>query len=126
MRLMAKRTPLTLGELHALIPRIAATASMLEQLARQYAEGARAAATGGKRGRRAGTGGGKKRSRAAGSAIQDKLLAALTAGKGMQLGALVAKVGLDRGAVKYHLRALRAKKRARVVGDRRDARWYAA
>jgi len=119
-----KRSPLTISELNALIPRLAATAAMLEDLARSYA----AASSGGARGS-GGAGGGKRvgrgRSRSGGAAIRDKLLAALKGGKGLGLGAIVAKLGLDRGAVKYHLRALRAQKKARVVGDRNKARWLA-
>src|SRR5436305_2101248 len=57
--------------------------------------------------------------------IQDKLLATLKAAKGLQLKDVVARSGLDSGAVQYHLRGLWAKRKVRVVGSRKEARWFA-
>ncbi|HZS38435.1 MAG TPA: hypothetical protein VFF06_16485 [Polyangia bacterium] len=119
---MPRPKPLTLSELHSIIPRLAATAKMLEDLARQYGGGraSSAAAPGAKVGRRA------RRSAGGSEKIHEKLLAALKGGKGLQLKDVVKRSGLDTGTVQYHLRALRSKKRVRVVGSRREARWHAA
>jgi len=67
------------------------------------------------------------RRRRADSGMQQKLVLAMKGSKaGLSLGQLVKAVGGNRGAVKYHLRALRAQKKARVKGDRKLARWMAA
>jgi hypothetical protein len=110
-----KSTPLTLNELFALIPRLHATVDML--IAKSAAP-----ATGGARGARRG-----RRGRRGGGEVQTKLLTILKGAKsGLSLGQLSEKTGgLDRGAIKYHLRALRSQKKARVVGDRKLARWHA-
>jgi len=106
--------------LHSLLPRLAATARLLEELARRYGGSARGSSNGLSATRQ------KRRGRAGGSSkIQDKLLATLKAGKGLQLKDVVARSRLDTGAVQYHLRALRAKKKVRVVGSRKEARWFA-
>ncbi|HZS36623.1 MAG TPA: hypothetical protein VFF06_07355 [Polyangia bacterium] len=118
---MPKTTPITIAELAALLPRIAATAQLLDGLARRHAKSAGAPAKGRGPGR-------KKRSsrtRAGSSALRDKLLAALKGKKGLPLGDIVKKVGAPRSAVKYQLRQLRSQKKARVVGDRKKARWFA-
>jgi hypothetical protein len=77
---------------------------------------------------KSGGGGGRgRRQRADGAAVQKRLIDALAgAKKGLRTGELTAKTGIHRGAVEYHLRALRTKRRARVVGTRGKARWFAA
>ena len=118
---MPRPKPLTLSELHSIIPRLAATAKMLEDLAGRYGGGrASSAAPGAKVGRRA------RRSAGGSEKIHEKLLAALKSGKGLQLKDVIKRSGLDAGTVQYHLRALRSKKKVRVVGSRREARWHAA
>jgi hypothetical protein len=73
------------------------------------------------------TSGGGRRRRADGAAVQKRLLDALAGvKKGLRTGELTAKTGIHRGAVEYHLRALRTKRQARVVGTRGKARWFAA
>jgi predicted transcriptional regulator len=55
------------------------------------------------------------------------LLAALKGSKkGLSLSDVIKKVGAPRTAVKYHLRALRSRRKARVAGTRQLARWFAS
>jgi hypothetical protein len=69
---------------------------------------------------------GRRGKRADGAVVQKKIADALAgAKKGLGLTELVEKIHLDRGVVGYHLRALRAKRIARVVGTRGQARWFA-
>jgi hypothetical protein len=117
---MPKAQPLTLAELAALLPRLEATVATLVGQGRR----GRAAAAPSDGQRKAGRGA-RSRSRAGAAQLQDKLLGVLKGGKGLQLGEIVKKVGADSGAVQYHLRALRTKNLARVVGDRKQARWFA-
>lgn len=115
---MAKPTPLTLLELKELLPRLQATVEILVG----QASGGRIAGgetTKARRGRKA-------RNGAATQELQDKLVKTLKSSpKGLSLGEVIDKVGADRNAIKYHLRQLRAQKKARVAGDRKFARWYA-
>ncbi len=61
------------------------------------------------------------------TALRAKLLAVLGASKkGASLADVVKRAGADRGAVSYHLRALRAQKKVKIVGTRGTARWLAA
>jgi hypothetical protein len=112
---MPKSKPLTLPELKALLPRIQATVEAL------VGRGRGAAASSG----RALAGHHASRGRAGAERLQEKLIAALKGKKGLQLKEIVKRVGADSGAVQYHLRKLRSQKRARVVGDRKEARWFA-
>lgn len=109
--------PLMLKELQALLPRFQATVEALVGGAPKESKSPKA--TKGKKTR-------KKRGGGAGAAIRDKLIATLKAGKGFQLREVVERSGLDAGAVQYHLRALRSAKLARVVGSRKEARWFSA
>jgi hypothetical protein len=116
---MPKAKALSIDELHALIPRLTATAQALATLAGSARRGA--APSAGADGRRRGRGGA-----AASGKVQEKIIATLKRHKkGLSLGALIKAVGEPRNAVKYHLRALRALKKTRVAGDRRQARWFA-
>jgi hypothetical protein len=122
---MPRPRPLTFAELHALLPRLAATAKLLEGLAGRPGAGARASAG---RGAAASSGNGRRGRRAsgAGEALRAKLFSALKGAKnGLSLADVAKRAGVPRAASKYHLRALRAQKKARVVGDRRRARWFA-
>lgn len=111
---MPKSKPLTLAELSSLLPRIHATVAMLAGAARHATH---AAPVNGRR---------KGRPGRPATPLGDKLVKALKSSKaGMQLGDLAKRVGASPSAVQYHLRKLRAEKRARVVGDRKLARWYA-
>jgi hypothetical protein len=102
--------PLSLAELLRLLPRIQATLELL------VGEGHAPAIGSAKRGRR-----GRNS-----SDVPAKLLAALKQSKkGLSLGQLQQKVRADRGAIKYHLRSLRSKKKTRVEGSRKQARWLA-
>jgi hypothetical protein len=130
---MPKSNPLSLAELNALLPRIQATMEALAGDGRRGRAAAPAANGRKHKGRRKANGrkaAGRKqgggRNRAGAARLQEKLLATLKAGKGLQLRDIVKKVGGDSGPVQYHLRALRAQKKARVVGDRKEARWFAA
>jgi hypothetical protein len=112
---MPKARPLSLTELNALLPRIQATVEMLVGSARQ-SRGAEPTPKA-----RVGT-----RTRAGAARIQERLLSTLKGAKsGLSLGQIVKRSGAERTAVKYHLRRLRAQKKARVVGDRKLARWFA-
>jgi hypothetical protein len=116
---MAKPTPLTLLELKELLPRLQATVEILVG----QAGGSRTAGGEATKARR---GGRKARNGAATQELQDKLVKTLKGSpKGLSLGEVIDKVGADRNAIKYHLRQLRAQKKARVAGDRKFARWYA-
>jgi hypothetical protein len=117
---MPRPRPLSIGELNAIIPRLSATAQLLEGLARRSTGSGAKATTGGTTRKGKAT-----RSRAGAAELQTKLIAVLKSGKGLQLGDIVRKVGAASGPVQYHLRALRAKKKARVVGERKQARWFA-
>ncbi|HWE28085.1 MAG TPA: hypothetical protein VHB97_08795 [Polyangia bacterium] len=69
----------------------------------------------------------RRRKRADGTAVQKKLLDLLGgAKKGLATGDIAQKTDVHRGAIEYHLRVLRAKKKTRVVGNRGQARWFAA
>jgi hypothetical protein len=108
---MPTAKPLSLAELLSLLPRIQAT---LELLVGTAGNSARPADR-------------PQRGRRAQSELPAQLLATLKQSKtGYSLKELQQKVGADRGAIKYHLRALRARKKARVKGNRRSARWMAA
>ena len=122
---MPKSTPLTIAELHSLLPRLAATVQLLEGLVRQYS-GAKAASTlnGSPKGRGPGRKAGS-RSRAGAAQLRGKLLATLKGAKGLALSQVVKRVGGSRIAVQYHLKVLRSEKKARVVGNRATARWFA-
>ena len=115
---MAKTTPLTLQELKELLPRLQATVELLVgQAGAGRSSGGEV--TKGKRGPKA-------RNGEATQELQDKLVKTLKGNpKGLSLGQVIDKVGADRNAIKYHLRQLRAQKKARVAGDRKFARWYA-
>ena len=116
---MAKTTPLTLQELKELLPRLQATVELLVGQASGGRLGSGGEVTKGKRARKA-------RNGEATQALQDKLVKTLKGNpKGLSLGQVIDKVGADRNAIKYHLRQLRAQKKARVAGDRKFARWYA-
>src|SRR5258706_11335522 len=123
---MPKPRPLTFAELHALLPRLAATAKLLEGLAGPGRASAAAPRSPSNGRRKAGRGGRRRGTTGAGSKIQAKLLSALGAAKnGLSLGDVIKKSGVPRPVTKYHLPALRAQKKARVVGDRRQAKWFA-
>jgi hypothetical protein len=116
---MAKPTPLTLLELKELLPRLQATVEILVGQAGGGRLSSAGEATKTRRGRKA-------RNGAATQELQDKLVKTLKGSpKGLSLGEVIDKVGADRNAIKYHLRQLRAQKKARVAGDRKFARWYA-
>ena len=116
---MAKTTPLTLQELKELLPRLQATVELLVGQASAGRISGRGEVTKGKHGPKA-------RNGEATQALQDKLVKTLKGNpKGLSLGQVIDKVGADRNAIKYHLRQLRAQKKARVAGDRKFARWYA-
>ena len=116
---MAKITPLTLQELKELLPRLQATVEILVGQASVGRNAAGGDVTRVKRGRKA-------RNGEATQELQDKLVKTLKGNpKGLSLGQVIDKVGADRNAIKYHLRQLRAQKKARVAGDRKFARWYA-
>jgi hypothetical protein len=99
---MAKAAPLSLAELLRLLPRIQSTLELL-----------------------VGEGQARARSRG-GSDLGAELLALMNRKKGLSLGELVEASGAGRGAVKYHLRALRREKKAKLVGDRKTAKWFSA
>jgi hypothetical protein len=67
----------------------------------------------------------RRKSRAAGTELRAKLLAVLGSAKkqGISLGDAIKRTDADRIAVKYHLRALRTQKKAKMVGNRATARW---
>jgi hypothetical protein len=112
---MAKITPLTLQELKELLPRLQATVEILVG----QASASRGTATRARTARKA-------RNGEATQELQEKLVKTLKGNpKGLSLGQVIDKVGADRNAIKYHLRQLRAQKKARVAGDRKFARWYA-
>ena len=116
---MAKPTPLTLQELKELLPRLQATVEILvgQAGARRGSAGHDATKTRAAR---------KARNGEATQELQEKLVKTLKGNpKGLSLGQVIDKVGADRNAIKYHLRQLRAQKKARVAGDRKFARWYA-
>jgi hypothetical protein len=134
---MPKTTPLTLTELSEFLPRLQATVELLageaataKQAARHTgarvtrgaargANGAAAAKGKGRRGRRG-------RMTAQESArLRQQILGALSSKKGLALGEVVKRTGGDRNAVGFQLRRLRSEKKARVVGDRQLARWFA-
>lgn len=118
---MAKTTPLTLQELKELLPRLQATVEILVGQASHGRLGGGGEVTKGKRAQVKGARNGE-----ATQALQDKLVKTLKGNpKGLSLGQVIDKVGADRNAIKYHLRQLRAQKKARVAGDRKFARWYA-
>jgi hypothetical protein len=103
--------PLSLTDLAALLPRLQATVELLSGKQR-------VAATGNRRGRRRGV---------AGDAVREKLLGALKGQKkGLSLGQLSKRLGLAGNVIGYNLRHLRAQKKTRLVGSRRQARWFAA
>lgn len=112
--------PLTLRELSDLLPRLHATVDTLVGAATNNKQR-------GKR-RRASAPRMARKPRVGGAELQRQLLGALKRypKKGAALGELVKGIGADRSSVQYHLRALRAGKQARVVGERGDARWFAA
>jgi hypothetical protein len=117
---MPKAQPLSLAELLSLLPRVQATLQFMVGRAAAAKAAPRAAAKAARPGRRRRRGGGNP-------ALQQKLLDLLKASKGgLSLGDVVKKAGGPRGAIKYHLRALRARKKVRVKGDRKLARWMVA
>lgn len=110
---MPTAKPLSLAELLALLPRVQATLQLLVGEAGRLERPAPLRAA--------------RRSRSSESPLRGKLLVTLKQSKkGFSLGELVKRSGADRGAVQYHLRSLRADKKARVHGTRRQARWLAA
>ena len=111
---MAKATPLTLDELNHLTQRLQATLDILVGETGTRGNGARAAR-------------GPRRDRRAGKELQAKLHDALKSAKeGLSLGELAKAVGSSKETIGYHVRVLRAGKKARVVGTRGTARWHAA
>jgi hypothetical protein len=120
---MPKSRPLTLAELDVVLPRIQATVEMLAASAAH--EGRAAAKAVVKNGRR-GHGRRKGKPGRPPAPLTDKLLKTLAAAKaGLPLGDIVKRVKASASAVQYYLRKLRAEKRAKVVGDRNLARWFA-
>jgi hypothetical protein len=116
---MPKSSPLSLTELNALLPRIQATVAAL------VGNGHRGrAAVKASNGRKAGRA--SSRSRAGAAELRDKLLSTLKGAKGLALSQVVKRVGGSRVAVQYHLKILRGQRKARVVGKRGGARWFAA
>jgi hypothetical protein len=108
-------TPLSLHDLAEILPRLQATVELL-------AGRERAAATANGRGKR---GAGRAR-RVDGSAVRAKLLTALKGQKkGLSLSELTAKLKLSDSVVGYNLRQLRSEKKTKLVGNRRQARWFA-
>ncbi len=131
---MPNAKPLSVAELAAILPRLEATVAILAggaapSPARAAAPSPRAAAAP-SRGKGEGKAKGKGRrargSSAEGAAIQQKLLAVVAGGKGLSMSDVVERSSLKRGPVEYHLHALRAQKKVRVVGNRGQARWFAA
>jgi hypothetical protein len=107
--------PLSLSDLAELLPRLQATVELLTGQAR-------AAATANGPSKRGGRG---KRS-VDGDAVRDRLLGALKgAKKGLSLSELSKKLKLSDNVIGYNLRQLRSKKKTKLVGSRRQARWFA-
>src|SRR5438094_4003704 len=115
---MPKSKPLTFAELAALLPRMAATAKALAAASRRGTTTATPASRGRRRKRR-------RMSPAASAKLRNRVLAMLSSKKGLALGEVVKRAGSARSAVAFQLRQLRSQKKARVVGDRRKARWFA-
>jgi hypothetical protein len=126
---MPRYRALSLEELSRLLPRIKATVAALTGRAAASHAAPAAHAGNGRRGPKPGAGrvARTRKGSAAGAKIAEKLYGALKAGKkGFGLGDLVKRTGASTSQVKYHLRRLRAQKKARVVGDRKKARWFAS
>lgn len=122
MRFMSNHQPLSLSELNQLLLRVQVTMELLVGgQAHTSSQKSSKPTQAGKPGKPAGT-----RSRAGAAELKDELIAVLRSGKGLQFGEVVKRVGAAAGPVQYHLQALRAKKRVRVVGKRSAARWFAA
>jgi hypothetical protein len=111
--------PLSLQEFADLLPRLQATVELL-------ANQTRSAATVKTAGKRGGGGRGGRTSSADGEAVRGKLLAALKgAKKGLSLSELTKKLKLSDNVIGYNLRQLRTQKKTKLVGSRRQARWFA-
>jgi hypothetical protein len=107
--------PLSLSDLAELLPRLQATVELLTGQARAVATGNGK----GKRGR-----GGRKP--VAGDAVRERLLVVLKgAKKGLSLSELSKKLKLSDNVIGYNLRQLRGQKKTKLVGSRRQARWFA-
>jgi hypothetical protein len=111
---MPKAAPLSLAELLRLLPRIQSTLELL------VGEGGRASS--------ASDAAPVRRRRRRGDSQHANQLLSIMKGhrKGLSLGEIEKASRADRGAIKYHLRALRAARKAKLVGNRRTAKWLAA
>jgi DNA-binding transcriptional ArsR family regulator len=110
--------PLSLSDLAELLPRLQATVELLSGKARAAATTNGKSKRGGGRGRRGGS--------VDGEAVREKLLSALKgAKKGLSLSELTKKLKLSDNVVGYNLRQLRGQKKTKLVGSRRQARWFA-
>jgi hypothetical protein len=111
---MPKAAPLSLAELLRLLPRIQSTLELLvgESQPLKASNGAQPV---------------RRRRRGGDSKLGNELLSIMGRHKkGLSLGEIEKASGADRGAIKYHLRALRKARKAKLVGTRRTARWLAA
>jgi hypothetical protein len=107
--------PLSLQDLAELLPRLQATVELLSGKARAAATASAPTKRGG-RGRRT----------ADGEAVRTRLLETLKGSKkGLSLSELSKKLKLSDNVIGYNLRQLRSKKKTKLVGSRRQARWFA-
>lgn len=118
--------PLSLHDLAELLPRLQATVELLtgQHQAQSHRGPGRppSTSTASAPAKKNGRGPGR---RAGGEAVREKLLAQLKGSKGLSLSELTAKTKITPSIIGYNLRELRTAKKARLVGSRRQAKWFA-
>src|SRR5579871_6456882 len=117
---MPRPSILSAAELNALMPRLVATANMLQKLT--SGKGGSASAP------RAARAGGRRRREAAGDAkeIENKIVAAIKGGKnGASTAEIASKTGLRKERIFYYLKKMQTAKRVKMTGKKNNSRWHA-